>query len=309
MKPYPTVLESAIDYYKQTNSGLNIHLKPNSYIPGSFCLRQKTVIEGSKEPNYLHHKSVSGSNEPDSIEYINWMLINSGTEVTLKNMVIIGTIQVTAHSTLKAENCVFIPEPSRGFAIDIFGKSKGSFINCHFKNGNQNLVIVRDHSELKLKRCKFYENKEVSLVVFNRSVATIEDTSFQSSMSDQIFLSSQQSSTSTSNRPTRVGSTLSISAPQNETDISQIRRPNALTKRQSLQSYIKPITDSSPQQSLTDSCPPEISNNQNSNSLSPPTILIPPHPNVRNKISSVYIQISTVIPCFQKYLYIKQKRS
>ena len=89
---------------------------------------------------------------------LKWLTISAGTrgDITFKNLDVYCKTQVTARSTICANNCTFRKfDQTCESAIEIYSSSTGSFTKSVFYDGTKAAVAVRDRSMAKFKECKF----------------------------------------------------------------------------------------------------------------------------------------------------------
>lgn len=172
-----------------------------SYLPK--CFLNDCFIQ-DKESNICYLKDNARINEPVFLSFtlvfmqknpklpvslfLEWLTINH-CQIKFININIKCKIHVTAHATIIAENCTFVPVDSKcECSVEIFANSKGIFKNCHFTNSNKASIAIRDRSEAIFTDCLFDDAANTSILVLDKSTAEINQCTFKTANRFSVYL-------------------------------------------------------------------------------------------------------------------------
>lgn len=110
-----------------------------------------------------------------------WLTVSSRGrgQVVFKNIDFKCKLQVTAHSTIVAENCSFeVISDNCETAIEIFSESSATLKNCTLRHGTKTVLAFRDRSSGWIEGCTFEDNKDACVFLLGESCATIKNCRF-----------------------------------------------------------------------------------------------------------------------------------
>jgi hypothetical protein len=117
-----------------------------------------------------------------------WLTIST-VKISFTELHLACKIQVTAHATFVARNCLFECIDNRcECAVEVFAGSKAEFEGCSFRKNNKAALVVRDRSQALVTNCSFSRSENTSILVLDSSIVTIKNCTFKNAARFSVYL-------------------------------------------------------------------------------------------------------------------------